>query len=598
MFDLCLRMFAAEAINAVYQGVLRRTPDTQGASAYASQLGRALDLETLLKDVLRSDEFRQKMFAAIAPQLVREAFRGLLEREAEPEDVASYAAMLADKGQIDALLTQIAWSEEFRDRSFVALAPQLVRAAFRGLLQREAEPQGVASYSTILAETHELDALLAEIIGSQEFRDKSFTAMAPELVREVFRGLLQREAEPQAVASYAAAVAEKGQLRAVLAEVARSAEFRDKSYAALAPELVRAAFRGLLDRDPDPQALAAYVERLKEKSALAQVLAEISRSEEFREKRLPAPVAMVDDGAVAGRRPVPGFSAQDLELPKLVFLHHPKTGGTTLHNILVKTFSKEEICPERFNGLRHYAAGELARYRYFSGHFDLPSVKLIPGRKKTITMLREPVARLISLYYFQRAHKPEVVESNGLELARLANTFTMKEFFLAPEVRMHPAINNSMTRVLVDTIEGLRWEQKALANFDDMSQFLQLALRELSAFDTFGVMERYDDSVELICESIGLSVPTQIEQRQVLDVVMEEEPGLRRIEKEPVTDEIRELAASLVETDLKVYVHARTLFEQRLQTLRRRNSALRGGDQERWTRVIAGAERAARRANH
>jgi hypothetical protein len=200
---------------------------------------------------------------------------------------------------------------------------------------------------------------------------------------------------------------------------------------------------------------------------------------------------------------------------------------------------------------------------------------LIPGRKKIVTLLREPVARLISLYYFQRAHRTEVIEKNKLELARLANLFTIREFFQCPEVRGHPAVNNALTRVLIDTTEGYRWEQETRVEAADSEQDVQLAMEELAGLDAFGIMERYEESVELICDAVGLEAPGKIEQKQVLNVIMEEEPGLKKIEKEPLTDEVRALAASLVESDVKLYAYARSLFEHRLSTLRKRNSALR-----------------------
>lgn len=181
-------------------------------------------------------------------------------------------------------------------------------------------------------------------------------------------------------------------------------------------------------------------------------------------------------------------------------------------------------------------------------------------------MLREPVARLISMYYFQRAHRIEVIERNNLELARLANKYAMADFFRAEEVRSHSAINNAMTRVLTQCIEGNRWEAAASSNID-VEPDLNLALEELKALDAFGIMERYDESVALIFRTIGLPVPEKIEKKQVLDVIVEQEPGLRKIDKEPVTEEIRSLIADLVKVDVKLYREACKIFEKRLAAM-------------------------------
>ena len=262
------------------------------------------------------------------------------------------------------------------------------------------------------------------------------------------------------------------------------------------------------------------------------------------------------------------FSVRDIGENKLVFLHLPKTGGTTLHSLLLPHFAEEAVCPERFNGLRYFTAVELVRYRFFSGHFDLPSARLIPGRKRIITMLREPVARLVSLYHFLRAHRKEVIEREGLYLALLANQYTMEDFFRAEEVRFHPAINNALARALTQFLEGKRWEEKHELRCDqaDLPDGA-LALKELKALDAFGIMERYDESVALIFPSIGLPVPEKIEKKQVLDVIVEQEPGLRKIDKEPVTEEVRSLTVDLVKVDVKLYREACKIFEKRLAAM-------------------------------
>jgi hypothetical protein len=264
------------------------------------------------------------------------------------------------------------------------------------------------------------------------------------------------------------------------------------------------------------------------------------------------------------------FSTVDLQEEKLVFLHLPKTGGTTLHNLFLPHFDEKRVCPERFNGLRHYVCGELVRYRYFSGHFDLASVNLIPGRKQIVTMLREPVSRLISLYYFARAHRTDVIERQNLDIARMANKCTMAEFFRAEEIRAHPGVNNALTRVLTQVVGGKRWEQKsgAAPATDNAIDMLPQALEELKAFTAFGIMEQYDLSVELIFRAIGMAIPASIEKRQVLDVIVEREPGLRKITKEAVTEEIRELITRLVDADIQLYRRAREIFETRARALR------------------------------
>ena len=50
---------------------------------------------------------------------------------------------------------------------------------------------------------------------------------------------------------------------------------------------------------------------------------------------------------------------------RLVFMHIPKTGGTSLHEVLVAQFKPGEICPERFNHLREWASQIWQNFDYF-----------------------------------------------------------------------------------------------------------------------------------------------------------------------------------------------------------------------------------------
>src|SRR5438270_261501 len=151
-------------------------------------------------------------------------------REPDPEALASYAQSLAAKRDVSALLNEILRSQEFREKSLAALAPELVQATYQGLLERAPEPKALTSYSQSLAARRNLGALLSEIIHSQEFHEKALAALAPELVRAAFQGVLGREPEPKALASYAESLAAKSNLGGLLTELVRSNEFRGKQW--------------------------------------------------------------------------------------------------------------------------------------------------------------------------------------------------------------------------------------------------------------------------------------------------------------------------------------------------------------------------------
>lgn len=317
-------------------------------------------------------------------------------------------------------------------------------------------------------------------------------------------------------------------------------------------QVVRQIYQELLGREADPGGLEHYSRVVAEPYGVATCLRAMIGSTEFAHR------------ARASKQDIK-FRKEDLEQEKIVFLHLPKTGGTTLHQLLSQGRSTDEICPERHNGLHAFAAGELARYRLFSGHFDHVSTDLIPGRKARITMFRHPVDRLISLYHFQKAHREEVIERDGLHLARLANAHSMADFFGLEEVRNHPSINNAMTRMLSERLDSLRWEAASNHSNALPAPNLEQAFESLRGMRAFGLMERYEDSVKWIFASLGLAIPDQIPRRMAHDTIIEEDPCLRKIIKEPLTNEVQMLLEEMVATDMKLYDRANQLFRKKIK---------------------------------
>lgn len=257
---------------------------------------------------------------------------------------------------------------------------------------------------------------------------------------------------------------------------------------------------------------------------------------------------------------------QSLSSTRLVFLHSPKTGGTTLHHLLLSAFSEQQICPERFNGLKNHPAGCLAEYRFFSGHYDLASCQLIPGAKRIITFLREPVARLVSLYNFLRAHRLDVVSRNDWELARLAAQLDAGEFFSHPVVRSHPYLNNGMARALVDSLPIEVWPvvDRSVV-LSDISGKGDLALERLQGMAAFGLLEQYEQSVNLVFAALGLPKPATIESKMVLSDLVSKPGNYRPVELAQETPALRAVVEELVSVDRELYSGAQALFEQRLR---------------------------------
>lgn len=651
---------AERIVHAAYLGLLGREAGGEELQRHAARLAQTHDLTALLAEIAGSEECWRNQMKAHAPELVNAMYRGILKREADSSGLATYVKFLDKPDGISGVMESLILSEEFarlhpapaaaalqqpvvflhiqktagtslqnmlRERfgaaAYLEHADTLAKrsatelaaySVFAGHFNYDSlghipkkplqiftfvrEPKALllslyfflcAHESTAptwdekmkLANEHNIEAFfeLDQIKSSSGFRDHMTWAVMGDRLWRQWQTLLMETPDS----------GRKRELMETVIRPAIRARLREFAFVGLQEDFDRSVdilcrilgwppfalvrkdnslekniqenphFKNRVEKQPLTPQVEALLAQLVQLDTILYEEAKALYAERL-EKYLPgAPI-------VAGSsrtKEAADFTATDLTAEKIVFLHIPKTGGTTLHHLLLPHFAEEFVCPERFNGLRHYPAGKLARYRLFSGHFDLPSVQLIPGPKKIVTLLREPVSRLVSLYHFARAHRPEIIERDGLELHRLANKYSMADFFRAKEVRNHPAINNAMTRVLSQAIGGTRWE--AQASIPDTGDTLSVddALYALKSLTAFGIMERYAESVALIFKALNLPRPAAIVPRQVLDVIVEEEPGLRRIEKEPVTDEIRTLTVELVEADTELYRKAAEIFERR-----------------------------------
>lgn len=105
--------------------------------------------------------------------------------------------------------------------------------------------------------------------------------------------------------------------------------------------------------------------------------------------------------------------------PNIVFLHIPKTAGQSVHHFLQALVGADQVAPARVNDqLSLLSIPELRRYRLFSGHLDWALLDCIQPPKFVFTILRNPVDRILSFYFYLRA---EAQKLSGEELRRPEN---------------------------------------------------------------------------------------------------------------------------------------------------------------------------------
>ncbi len=172
---------------------------------------------------------------------------------------------------------------------------------------------------------------------------------------------------------------------------------------------------------------------------------------------------------------------------RIVHLHIPKTAGTAFRSAFQRAADgKLRIFPHYEE--RQYVGIDPSRFDFFSGHFGFETAAKLGG--EIITVLRNPIDRFISVYYFWRQLYDKGIERNPKTI--LANRFSLSEFVkIRDEPFVMEALYNTMTwQIAHGTSLAHRRKLRELGKTDE--DVFQLALDNLATFSLVGVQERLE----------------------------------------------------------------------------------------------------------
>lgn len=180
----------------------------------------------------------------------------------------------------------------------------------------------------------------------------------------------------------------------------------------------------------------------------------------------------------------------------LIFLYIPKTAGTSLLSLIRKQYPESEVFHAdgvnvaEHKHLRSLSATELKRLRVVIGHLNFGIHRLFTQKCSYITFLRNPVDRIVSHYsYIKNAplhDDHDYLVNNNVDLLGFSNGSHF------------PRLTILQTR----QISGCSGPDTG----KDGELMLEAAKTNLrSSFLAFGLMERFEESVELISRKLGWS---------------------------------------------------------------------------------------------
>jgi hypothetical protein len=223
----------------------------------------------------------------------------------------------------------------------------------------------------------------------------------------------------------------------------------------------------------------------------------------------------------------------------VLFLHIPKAAGSTLNRIIAQQFAPEAIYKTgrtpRPQLLAEVAAMTPASpVRVITGHFVFGLHASLPQPSTYITVLRDPVKRLLSQYRFVKR-----LERHPMHEAVASGAVTVHDFA--------KSLGNTQTRYLSGS-DSPELDAAALA----------LAKENLTRhFSAVGLAERFDESVVLFGRTLGWRVRTFTDSNV----------APRRASEESVSaDDLAAIRASTA-LDLELYRFAEARFAADLAAL-------------------------------
>ena len=226
--------------------------------------------------------------------------------------------------------------------------------------------------------------------------------------------------------------------------------------------------------------------------------------------------------------PAAALRAYNADWP-LYFLHIPKAAGTSVRVMVEDAFADDGVCKAYFpSDLSRIPLAQLERFRLFRGHLGAALYPLLSTPLNTFTWMREPLDLLLSHYAFR------------IQEHLIPKSMTFPEWL---DIAEPEPVCNFLTTGLTSPAAN------------PAPTLLSGAASVVEQCFLLGLVERHEDSINLLCYHLGLYPP---------EVTAALNRSQKRTQLADYTEAVRERAEALVRADRALYDWAAPLIVQRL----------------------------------
>jgi hypothetical protein len=243
---------------------------------------------------------------------------------------------------------------------------------------------------------------------------------------------------------------------------------------------------------------------------------------------------------------------------RFFFVHVVKTAGTSLRKRLEHHFGKTSIYPDAsdVDGTEYFSIKRVRErmrlrgheIRLVTGHFPLCTTEILGGGFTTLTVVREPIERILSHLHHHRAWTPSDRDKR------------LEEIYSDPQV-FHGLVHNHMVKMFsLKPDEAQRANEVQIAGMLTRVEFtperLDRAKEGLASVDAVGLHERIDEFFEELALRFEWDLGPPQHQMRV-------DPAAKRQISAEVSDSFRCRLAEDNAMDIELYRFANCLYDRR-----------------------------------